>query len=629
MRTEKYLLSDLKKYTALFILLIGLAWPVQSGLAQSLPRRYHRYTEMRSILTALRDAHPEIIKLDTMGYSTRLQVPMLRLKISNAPNIDQDEPVALIAGGAHANEVLGPEMVLGFIQDLIHRYEINDQQALTLINSLEIYCVPYINPEGHIVVEGGDFDWRKNQCDNDSNGVFNFHDGVDNNRNYNLAWSLAHNPNATTPESSMYRGTAPFTQSENIAMRDFGWHYHPVIALDYHSPFYSLGETIYHPWYWRNSDGGNGAAPDEVMLSDIGTHFASLIINDAGDSTYRSGRNVVSEGNINTYFYGNFGTAIFTVELSDTTIQRSSLVDSIIIRNLPATYYLLERILQGRITGTVRDSVTLEPLDAEVQVMERINADIRPRLCRTDFGRYDRLLETGFYTLRFIKSGYVFKQIYTTVANTPVTYDVLLSPLAPRPPAPILLFPVNAQNINDNQFTFDWSDVALANRYLLELGSDSVFSYKFISDSNVTNSVYQLTSPLADGQYFWRVKAGNGNGWGPYSAIFRFIVDAQSVIGNTEMPLEFSLYQNYPNPFNSKTTIFFELDKPSLISLYIYSLHGELVTSLAHEFWENSGVHRIVWDGTDLLGQPIASGIYFYRLEADGQHHSRSLLMIK
>jgi hypothetical protein len=43
--------------------------------------------------------------------------------------------------------------------------------------------------------------WRKNKCDNDSNGVFDFHDGVDNNRNYDFGWSIDTDPEATTPES--------------------------------------------------------------------------------------------------------------------------------------------------------------------------------------------------------------------------------------------------------------------------------------------------------------------------------------------------------------------------------------------------------------------------------------------
>jgi hypothetical protein len=623
-------MAIMKNRIPVILLLIGLALPLKLGQAQTLPSRYHRYTQMRSILASMQNSHPGIVKLDTMGFSMRWQIPMLRLKISSVANIEQDKPVSLIAGGVHANEVLGPEMVLGFIQDLLNKYDTGNQQAINLINSLEIYCVPFINPEGHVYVESGNFGWRKNQCDNDSNGVFNFHDGVDNNRNYDIGWVLANAPNAVTPESSMYRGTAPFTQSENIAMREFGIHYHPIVALDYHSPFYGLSEVTYYPWYWRITDGGQGNAPDEALMSSISNQFASLIVNDAGDSTYRSHRGLVEEGDFLAYYYGTFGTVSFTVELSDTTIQRGNLVDSIVARNLPSVYFILERALQGRITGVVRDSVTLEPLDAEVRVMEHTNSDIRPRLCRADFGRYDRILDPGSYTLRFSKSGYITKFVANvTVGSSPVINDILLVPLAPRPPAPTLLFPADNQILTDNQLVFDWSDVTLASKYLIEVSTDSSMQNLLISDSTLTSSAFPLFSPLSDGVYFWRVKGGNSNGWGPYALAQRFTIDAQSVYENPRQPTQFTLNQNYPNPFNSRTVISFQLNKASTIDLNIYSVQGELIASLAHNIFMSAGEHRFVWDGTDIRGMPLASGTYFYELVAAGQHRSRPMMMIK
>ena len=78
---------------------------------------------------------------------------------------------------------------------------------------------------GEVLVEEGDTDWRKNKCDNDDNGIFDFHDGVDNNRNYDFGWGIDDGPEATTPESLTYKGEAPFTQTENIAMAEFGWMY--------------------------------------------------------------------------------------------------------------------------------------------------------------------------------------------------------------------------------------------------------------------------------------------------------------------------------------------------------------------------------------------------------------------
>lgn len=609
----------------LFAIIPGLA------KAQGFPGRYHRYLEMRNLLSSLRDTYPQIAKLDTIGYSTRLHIPILRMKISDSTAFDQDEPTAFIMGGAHANEVLGPEVVLGFAQSILQNYANGDQNSINLINSLEISLAPMINPEGHIVVENGNLDWRKNQCDNDSNGIFNFHDGVDNNRNYDIGWELANDPNATTPESSMYRGTAPFTQSENIAIADLSQRYRPVVALDYHSPAYGLSEAAYFPWYWRISDGGSGASPDEAMMSGICHQFASLIVNDNGDSTYRVQRGVVSEGDLNTYFYGNFGSVVFTVEVSDTTIQDPSMVDDIVARNIPSIYFLLNRALGGRITGVIRDSVTLEPLEAEVRVLERANPDINPRMSRPDFGRYDRILNNGTYTLGFLKDGYFPRQINgVVIGNTPVVNDVYLIPMYPRPPAPTLLYPSDGQILSENQFTLDWSDIDPASRYLIEISADSLFNSPVLYDSNITVSQFPLSSPLGDGAYFWRVKGGNENGWGPYTRTFQFIIDAQSAIDEKpRSPVKFSLNQNYPNPFNSETTISYSLESPSPVSVYIFSLNGQMVASPLKNIKLNAGNHQIPWNGRDSNNRELSSGIYFYSLTVDGKTESRPMIMLK
>lgn len=68
-----------------------------------------------------------------------------------------------------------------------------------------------------------------------------------------------------------------------------------------------------------------------------------------------------------------------------------------------------------------------------------------------------------------------------------------------------------------------------------------------------------------------------------------------------------------PNPFNPRTQIEFALTRPNLVQLNIYNLRGELVRSLVNGRLE-TGVHPVVWDGTDDLGRRAPSGAYFARL---------------
>jgi hypothetical protein len=601
-----------------------------------LPGRYHTYQEVSDTLAALENTYPEIMYVDTMGYSTRDSIPMLRVKLSDNPQIDEDEPSVFYCGGVHADEVLGVEVVVNFIYDLLDQYDQGNNDIQNYLENLEIFVVPFINPEGHTVVEQGDLDWRKNKSDNDSNGVFDFHDGVDNNRNYDFGWEIDDEPDAIVPESLQFKGWAPFTETENIAMAAFAWKYRPLIALDHHSPTYGRPNVAYYPWYWYGSDGGHGFGPDESLMQSICATYTSQILAIPDDSNtvhYTARRALVNKGDFKTYFYGNFGTAAFSVECSDTTIQNPALVDSIVDAHLPGLYWLLGRALGPGITGVIRDSVTLEPIEAEVQVTQHLNDDINPRLSRPDFGRYNRLLAPGSYTLRFLKDGYRTKSVYGVGvgSNGPTETDVLLYPYNPRPPAPELTFPAMYDTLEENSFTFEWSEPVYANGYLLEVSVDPEFDSFVILDSTLSSNQYVLSEPLDSGYYYWRVRAFNNNGWGPYSDMSEFWLSTATGIDDgtdIQLPGDFMLYQNYPNPFNASTRISFYISQQSRVKIELYDITGGLIRVLADSQY-SAGTHSLVWNGTDNEGKELSSGVYLYRFKADGLSATKRLVLIK
>lgn len=223
-----------------------------------------------------------------------------------------------------------------------------------------------------------------------------------------------------------------------------------------------------------------------------------------------------------------------------------------------------------------------------------------------------------------MKSGYYTRLIGgVTVGNAPVTNDVLLSPLNPRPPAPALQYPPDGEPMNQGLFTFDWSDVGLATRYRIEIAADSAFSNIVRLDSNVTLSQYRPPAPLSNGRYFWHVRGGNANGWGPYAPAFDFTVDAHTSIDDQRLPAEFSLGQNYPNPFNAQTTIEYGLPQASYVTLDIYDIMGRYVEPLVAQN-QGAGFHDVI-----LSAANQSSGIYFYRLEACGLTATRKMLLLK
>lgn len=84
---------------------------------------------------------------------------------------------------------------------------------------------------------------------------------------------------------------------------------------------------------------------------------------------------------------------------------------------------------------------------------------------------------------------------------------------------------------------------------------------------------------------------------------------------STELPTVFHLSQNYPNPFNPTTTIAFDLPQNSFAELEIYDISGKKVRTVVNKNME-AGSHQVVWNGLDDLGNQVASGVYFYRIQA-------------
>ncbi len=81
------------------------------------------------------------------------------------------------------------------------------------------------------------------------------------------------------------------------------------------------------------------------------------------------------------------------------------------------------------------------------------------------------------------------------------------------------------------------------------------------------------------------------------------------------VPEVFALHQNYPNPFNPTTTISFAIPRQATVRLEVYDLVGRLVKVLANEELPQ-GNYSAVWDGTNVAGTGVSSGIYLYRIQA-------------
>ncbi len=94
-------------------------------------------------------------------------------------------------------------------------------------------------------------------------------------------------------------------------------------------------------------------------------------------------------------------------------------------------------------------------------------------------------------------------------------------------------------------------------------------------------------------------------------------------------PMAYGLAQNFPNPFNPSTRIQFAMPTKGHVSLKIYNVAGQLVKTLQNGVMD-AGSHELTWDGSNNLGSNVASGVYFYKINAgDNYENMKKMVLLR
>ena len=193
------------------------------------------------------------------------------------------------------------------------------------------------------------------------------------------------------------------------------------------------------------------------------------------------------------------------------------------------------------------------------------------------------------------------------------------------PYRPVLISPIGTTGeLRDPLMV--WHSSETATSYHLQVATSGIFTNIVVDSITVTADTTLRLSPLeAYTRYFWRVSAINELGESPFSPHEYFDTGEQT--SDLEVldgyPNEFSISQNYPNPFNPTTTIEFAVPFNTEVSIKLYDVLGKEVGDLVKGNY-NQGHYKVNFDGTGLT-----SGIYFYRLEAEGFVSTKKLTILK
>jgi hypothetical protein len=361
---------------------------------------YYSYQEVYNILSTVSNVFPEIASMESLGVSTRDSVTIWGLKISDNPDLQEDEPDALIDAVIHAREPVNVNICVALIDSLITLYGI-DPSITNLVDNTEIWIVPIKNPEGYLYVETGISYpwWRKNKRDNNLNGLFDgvlddycvadeypsYPDGVDLNRNYNAGWNNAGSPDSC---SIVYRGPSAFSENETSMERNLVGREHIVASICFHS----YSEYV-------------GYCGMDLAGYDLCRDIAGAILKEDGFSSYDPSF-FFGSGQSYNWMYWEYGVQGFLIETATEFMPSGeSRINSIVQNNINGIFALLNRIHGSSIRGNVFDSETEEPLVAEV-VVEGEPVLYEPRMSEPEHGRFLRLVRSGTYTLHVSRDGY-------------------------------------------------------------------------------------------------------------------------------------------------------------------------------------------------------------------------------
>ncbi|NQU88034.1 MAG: right-handed parallel beta-helix repeat-containing protein [Mariniphaga sp.] len=182
------------------------------------------------------------------------------------------------------------------------------------------------------------------------------------------------------------------------------------------------------------------------------------------------------------------------------------------------------------------------------------------------------------------------------------------------------IYALDATEITESSFIANWEEAQDAMGYLLDVAYDDGFTDFVVHNLDVGNvlsfSIEDL-NPLSI--YYYRVRANYYFGRSGYSnpIVVATLTSINEQIGLSE------IIKVYPNPFTHQTTIQFTVPDAGFVSLIICDITGKKIQTL-HSGPLQTGEHSFVWDAEGFKG-----GLYFLRLEMDGDTESRKLLLIK
>ncbi len=359
---------------------------------------YPTYSAYRNMMWQYASAHPDICRLDTIGYSAQNRL-LLALKISDNVNQNEDEPEFLYTSSLHGDELVGFVLTLRLADYLLTQYGQNTAEGIRvtrLVNKLEIWINPLANPDGTYRLGG----------DTTVNYATRYNaNGRDLNRNF---------PDRISDTNNTLTGREPETQ----AMMKFASERNLSMSANFHGG----ARVVNYPWDNGAPSGQYSICPDDAWF--IFTSKAYSVPNpDLMSGGFQNGITNGCQwyaifGGRQDWIYWWYGGRETTIELWDVKSPQGSTLPQRWNSNKESFLAYMEQALRG-IGGIVTDSATAQPVKAKIFIRNIPNSFVRTD---SSAGDYHRLLLPGTYSVIFTASGYFIDTVHNiTVADSTET----------------------------------------------------------------------------------------------------------------------------------------------------------------------------------------------------------------
>ena len=332
-------------------------------------RDFHTYTQMTAELQSIASTYPAITRLHSLGLSVQGRT-IWGLKITDNPDIEENEAEVRICGLHHGNEYMSAELPLLLAYHLVQNYS-SDPAITELVNNREIWIIPMVNPDGR-----------------EAGSRYNAH-GVDLNRNYGY----------------MPQSATPYSEPETQAMRTNALENNFVLSLSFHCS----GDIVNYIWNYKTQRSPDNAAI--VYLSNQYASYNGYWVTEGYD-WYQT------LGDCNDFSYGCRGDIDWTIEVQSSNIPQAWNL------NRDAMLGIINAANMG-LTGVVTNANNGEPIPATIWVQEAF----WPCFADPIGGDYHKVLLPGTYTVDFRANGFE-EQTFTVQIDSgdPTVMNVALSP---------------------------------------------------------------------------------------------------------------------------------------------------------------------------------------------------------